>query len=174
MSIMELGALGEFVGSIAVVITLLFLAIQVRHGNTALKHNSSLVRAQVKQASSQSHNGIIDLWLTDDALRRLLEKTVNMRFEDLEEDERGKCSLMFLRVMRNVGDDFHRYDLGLFKEEEWGESKKWVDFYVANKAFRGWWTDEGHIGTAHFVDYVNQQISLFRRQSALPSKNTST
>ena len=33
MTVMELGALGEFVGAIAVVVTLIFLAIQVRYQN---------------------------------------------------------------------------------------------------------------------------------------------
>ena len=42
MSIMELGALGEFVGSIAVVITLIYLALQ-------LKQNTSSVRANAYQ-----------------------------------------------------------------------------------------------------------------------------
>ena len=40
MNIMELGALGEFVGSIAVVVTLVFLAIQVRHSKNATEANT--------------------------------------------------------------------------------------------------------------------------------------
>jgi hypothetical protein len=35
MSIIELGALGEFVAAIAVLVTLIYLALQVRHGVSA-------------------------------------------------------------------------------------------------------------------------------------------
>ena len=47
MSITELGALGEFVGAIAVVATLIYLAIQVRQ-------NTGMMRAQIYQARSDS------------------------------------------------------------------------------------------------------------------------
>ena len=40
MDIMELGALGEFIGAIAVVVTLVYLALQVRHGREALTANT--------------------------------------------------------------------------------------------------------------------------------------
>ena len=50
MSIVELGALGEFVGSIAVVVTLIFLAIQVRHSKDATEANTRSVEESRKVA----------------------------------------------------------------------------------------------------------------------------
>ena len=47
MTITELGALGEFVGAIAVVVTLAYLAIQVRQ-------NTGMMRAQIFQARSDA------------------------------------------------------------------------------------------------------------------------
>ena len=47
MSIVELGALGEFVGALAVVATLIYLAIQVRQSKEATEENSRLARAAV-------------------------------------------------------------------------------------------------------------------------------
>ena len=41
MSIIELGALGEFIGSIAVVITLIYLAAQIRANTRTTKANAS-------------------------------------------------------------------------------------------------------------------------------------
>ena len=42
-----LGNYGEFVGAIAIVVTLMFLAVQVRHSWKAMEENSRLVRAAV-------------------------------------------------------------------------------------------------------------------------------
>ena len=39
MNIMELGALGEFVGSIGVIVTLVYLAIQIRQNTSQQKQN---------------------------------------------------------------------------------------------------------------------------------------
>ncbi len=44
MSIMELGALGEFLGVFALVATLIYLAIEVRQSKQAMAENSTLVR----------------------------------------------------------------------------------------------------------------------------------
>lgn len=45
MNIMELGALGEFVGSIGVIATLVYLAVQISQNNRQIEHNSELVQA---------------------------------------------------------------------------------------------------------------------------------
>ena len=50
MNIMELGALGEFVGAIAVVVTLIYLAIQVRHSASLLEHNNTAMEENTKLA----------------------------------------------------------------------------------------------------------------------------
>ena len=47
-----LGSLGEFVGAIAVVLTLIYLAIQVRHG-------SALLEALIKQARQDQLHALI-------------------------------------------------------------------------------------------------------------------
>lgn len=49
MTLMELGALGEFVGAIAVVVTLVYLAVQIRQSNQAMREGRRLALAQTYQ-----------------------------------------------------------------------------------------------------------------------------
>lgn len=42
MDIIELGAIGELVGGVAVFVTLVYLAVQVRHGRNDLRFGSEL------------------------------------------------------------------------------------------------------------------------------------
>ena len=56
MSIMELGALGEFVGSVGVIATLIYLAIQIRQ-------NTSATRAGVRQGVTEQANQYISMGL---------------------------------------------------------------------------------------------------------------
>lgn len=53
MTISELGSLGEFVGAIGVVITLIYLAFQIRQNTDQLKQNASMAKAAaVKNSNS--------------------------------------------------------------------------------------------------------------------------
>ena len=54
MSIMELGALGEFVGAIAVVVTLAYLAVQIRQNTRAMEESRRLALAQTYQVRADA------------------------------------------------------------------------------------------------------------------------
>ena len=47
MSLVEWAAIAEIIGALAVVITLIYLAIQVRHSNESLDANTKAIRGQV-------------------------------------------------------------------------------------------------------------------------------
>ena len=49
MTIIELGALGEFVGAIAVVATLIYLAVQIRQNTRSMDASRRLALAQTYQ-----------------------------------------------------------------------------------------------------------------------------
>ena len=52
MTIMELGAIGEFVGAIGVVVTLAYLAVQIRQNTRAMEGAERLALAQTYQMKS--------------------------------------------------------------------------------------------------------------------------
>ena len=54
MTIVELGALGEFLGSIVVLFTLVYLAVQVKQGNRSLEESRKLALAQTYQMRSDA------------------------------------------------------------------------------------------------------------------------
>ena len=56
MTIAELGAIGEFVGSIAVLATLIYLATQIRQNTRSMEDNKKFAMAQAYQART-------DMWI---------------------------------------------------------------------------------------------------------------
>ncbi len=70
MSIMELGALGEFLSSIAVVGTLIYLAVQIRQTSNGLAQNRDIMRAQTRH---QLAMGIVDLQIATATNQQLVE-----------------------------------------------------------------------------------------------------
>jgi hypothetical protein len=49
MTIMELGALGEILGAIAVIVTLIYLAVQIKQNTRSMNENRQLALAQTYQ-----------------------------------------------------------------------------------------------------------------------------
>ena len=54
MTIAELGSLGELVSGLAVLVTLIYLAVQVRHSRTLLERNEKIALSQVYQARTDT------------------------------------------------------------------------------------------------------------------------
>ena len=53
MSIIELGALGEFLGSIGVIATLIYLAVQIRQNTYSMDESRKVALAQTQQARTE-------------------------------------------------------------------------------------------------------------------------
>ena len=95
MSVMELGAIGEFVGAIAVVATLIFLSFQVRHSWKAMEENTQLARAASHEQTfahfSQQRGWIINspevarIWHEGGAGREL-DEIDQLRFDQLGQE----------------------------------------------------------------------------------------
>jgi len=96
MTITELGALGEFVGAIAVVATLIYLAVQVRHSKEATEASNRLAVAAVYRETSNGlmqFNGrliksedIARLWLDGGSGEEELSDTDELRYRRLALD----------------------------------------------------------------------------------------
>ena len=78
MTVFELGALGEFIGSLAVLVTLVYLAIQVRQSNKMAKFETT------REIMAQ-YNACNQLYATDATIRNVLLKTDELTFEETEQ-----------------------------------------------------------------------------------------
>ena len=84
MSIIELGALGEFVGSFGVVATLAYLSVQVRSN---AKNTATEARQRVLDRFSDAKANIIGQKIALSAINKVVEQNVD--FEELSEEERA-------------------------------------------------------------------------------------
>ena len=56
MNIMELGALGEFVGSVGVIATLVYLAVQIRQNSRQISENVKSLRRREMNETMQTYS----------------------------------------------------------------------------------------------------------------------
>ena len=100
MGIQDLGAIGEFVSSLVVLITLGYLAVQVRHGKSLLEENRRLAQSQVFQTrvgfrmenhlrQAEPHLAALAVKVDFDSQARNVEEAVNnfSRLDPVEQEQ---------------------------------------------------------------------------------------
>lgn len=106
MTIMELGALGEFIGAIAVVATLVFLALEVRHGAKTIEETNRLERI----AAIDRHNDSISRWrgrlMESEALAKIWIAAFND--EAMNDSDRLRLQNMYIDFMNTQRANFAR------------------------------------------------------------------
>ena len=79
MTISELGSIGEFVGAIAVVVTLAYLAVQVRHSKEATEANTRMMEENRKLALAQNfvqRAGLVEQAFREEALSESMSRII--------------------------------------------------------------------------------------------------
>ena len=115
MNILELGAMGELVGGVAVVASLLFVGFQVRQGSRAAQQSAYNSDARILQ----------DFGLAlarDKALARILRVIVRGDPSELDEDEQVQLEWFVHQWMYAFEASFRSFQDGLIHRDQW-ESK---------------------------------------------------
>jgi len=127
-----LGAIGEIVGAIGVILSLLYLASQVRSNSRQLRHASA-------QAVLDKLNGLIgqlaftagagDVWTRGlsglDALH--------------DDEEIVRFSSMMLQAFWAYEEVLHYRNAGLIEDWAWTHSKAPVEHFMRTPGFQQWW-----------------------------------
>jgi hypothetical protein len=165
VDIATLGAVGEFVGGIAVLITLIYLAYQTRL--SARMHQQSVSDLE-SQIISQNADGWVQVFLQtakDERLSAIYEKLVSARPLDPSEFASAQLflSAYFLRL-ENIESYFLRLENIEFQRRNlnWEAMgiddllRKQVGTFSASPDFQSWWSKASSEGFSDwFVDAVN-------------------
>ena len=127
-----IGAAGEILGAIAVLVTLIYLAIQVRQ-NTAQQKREELVSIQHGQNSVVSQ-------LQSPKIMGAYVRTAEKKSPTIE--DRGTCFSWVLQYLNHFQIVHEFYRDGSLEEEQY---QLWAGFavaVVAPKGIRRWWEEE--------------------------------
>ena len=128
MTIFELGALGEFVGSLAVIVTLMYLAAQIRH-------NTSGLRSATLSAISERQQFELR-WSSD--IREAFSKSVSDP-ASLTAEETWSLTEWHNAAFLARQNEYLHYRQGLIEEEIWLQSERIIGFILGTDWAMGWW-----------------------------------
>ena len=151
MDITTLAAWGEFLGGIAVVVSLVYLAGQIRQ-------NSRQMRAATASATSQivfQHNALI---AQDPDLNRICWDGLSAP-DSLSEGDRRRFDPLLATVMESNRQLLRFARDGLVSPEVWEEQEKGMRWFAQQPGFQQWWARwRGNFGG----DYVKTFDDLIR------------
>lgn len=156
MTLDELGNLGEFIAAIATLITLGYLAIQIRQ-NTAQQRREELISIQHGQ------NGVLAL-LQDPGLAEAYVRTAGGR--DVSPGQRLRAQNWILQYLNHFQIVHDLHQSGALDEEQY---RLWEGFAVAVVApvgIRQWWEEED--GRLAFHSEVREIIDARLQDEANP------
>ena len=129
MSILELGALGEFLGSIAVLATLVYLSMQIRHNTRSMDESKKLALAQTYQVRSDALQMMLVHAADSEHIGPIITKLTSAGYpedigalENLSNVERQRFRLWQIAQETHWDNMFFQYQQGFIDEEYYRDS----------------------------------------------------
>lgn len=129
MTIMELGALGELLGSIAVLATLVYLSVQIRQNTRSMEESKKLALAQTYQMRSDALQMMLVHAADSQHIGPIITKLTGVGYpedvgalEQLSDDERGRFRQWQIAQQTHWDNMFFQYQQGFIDEEYYRDS----------------------------------------------------
>lgn len=153
MEIQELGALGELVGGVAVIATLVYLAIQTRHSAN-----------EARRLSVNSDEGAFRFPMQ---LCRMMETPENVDalreglrdFDSLSPELAGKFNSLMLGLFVAIVTVLDLYQNNLIPRDEFEASERNFLRFLHTHGGRQWWQQSKTLFPSRGVEYVEDALS---------------
>jgi len=124
MTIIELGALGEFLGSIAVLATLVYLAVQIRQNTRSMDESKKLALAQTYQMRSDALQMMMVRAADSEHIGPIITRLTSLGYPEdvaaldhLSQEERGRFRQWQIAQQTHWDNMFYQYQRGFLDEE---------------------------------------------------------
>ena len=141
------GAIGEMVGAIAVVATLIYLSTQIRQNNKLLSSDSrqTLVANDLTSLLANVEHSELFVKLTSS--------------EELTAEEQLRLSFIFAIDLRNREFEYFQFMNGLLDEPTWLSYRKVILINHSSELGKKWWNEIGRdIVDPEFVRHVDELL----------------
>ena len=148
-----LGAISETMGAIGVIVSLLYLAKQIRISSKQTEQNSNIVRGTAYQQFRQQVNSVVGLRISDPILSDIWDRGLR-DFESLNRVEQSQLGGVFFMMVGNWESQFHLQKVGVF-DESMGTNSKLV---LNTAGFQHWWLLRQETYSAEFREHIENKM----------------
>jgi hypothetical protein len=150
MSWDAIGAVGEIVGALAVVATLLYLAAQIRQNNASQ-------RVAAKQEMTRQFADFVDFLVLNPELESLHDRGV--AGDELTAQETATFTRMMAKASWYMAVMHFQYRVQELDVGDWEESRSLIAYYCSTPGFQKFWRNRERAHGPEFLEYVDNEIS---------------
>jgi hypothetical protein len=151
MTIFELGALGELLGAIGVIGTLVYLAVQIRQNSMSLK-------AGIEQAVADSISNMFDAAAGTDVPGIYVRAASDP--DSLTDDELAKLGFYLSSFLKKIEQAYFQYKKGNLSEESWDAIDSLLLIQFQSEGLKRFWHLRAQGYRSDFRDYVESRNLL--------------
>ena len=157
MSIQDWGAIGEIVGAIAVVASLIYLAVQIRQNTRQISLTLEASKLAAFEQNVESGNRARELLITDPAVAELFLKGV-ADYRNLPSTDKFRCNMLFRNLLSAIQGGFVRQLTLGGDPEDFHATEKLLDPLLKSPGIRQWLKDVEPDWRPEFSDLVAARI----------------
>lgn len=146
-----IGAVGEILGAVAVLITLVYLARQVRLNTSEMR--ASRVDGTLRDQSEYNR------MLAEDADLARIYWTAVEDVEQLSDEEQRRWLHLCSVMLRNSEIAYFHYRQGNLPDAIHLSRERWIKRFLGASGFRWWWQRYADVLDPEFVDYVERVLA---------------
>jgi hypothetical protein len=151
------GVIAEIVAAIAVLVSLWYLAIQ-------LKQNTDIERAQLEVQLGVTWAELHDNMIQNPQLARAYD-LAEKNWEEMN-DEDVRAYLWFVAKSFHILEGMYRQNQrGLLKDEVWAPYERYIFGVLQIDGVLGWWRSDGSLTSKEFQTHVDNLLRKPREQS---------
>ena len=157
MTFQDLGDIGEFVGAIGVVASLIYLALQIRQSSRQISENTNSVLGSVESQDARASSDFLQALADDPALGRVW-RLGHSEPSKLSNDESTQFVMLMGSAFYRLAGSFAQYRRGLLSEDSWEPYDRLISRYLDSPAVMEWWTRGDVPFAKSFIAYVDARI----------------
>lgn len=162
MTLQDLGAIGEVVGGFAVVVSLVYVAYQIRQSSRQIEQNSRHIEASMYYATNDAFYRWFALLAQDAELAALWGRV--LRGETLEREEQLRVNGLVAMLLLSYENNFQQNQLGAVRRDTLALAGPSLAALLSRPALQTWWQRESRrVLTPEFRSAVE---ALLAREAA--------
>ena len=157
MNLERLALVGELLGGVGVLVTLVFLTLEVRK-------NSRILRANSQTAGMLSFAAYNEMLATDPVLPGLFIRVLaGEDIDSLDPEERFRVTLALRGIIQRIEAAYFQFVEGQVEEPYWAQRRMWLKSIVLRPNIAKWWAVESKSAqvTEAFIAHINSSESSF-------------
>ena len=160
MSIEELAAIAEIVGAVAVVASLIYLAVQIRQNTHGLSMSLKSTELAAFERNVEAGNRIREIFILNPDISELFARGKSS-YSDLDSGDKIRFEMLLSNVFSAFQGAYIRHLTYGNDPENFAGSERLLDSYIRSSGVRDWLSSNNPDWRPEFTALIQQRVKMF-------------